>query len=183
MIDCTFELAACFNLRPAALGREIWRHEFREDNTRADELTHEARHGRTFYRTHCYLYPFETYLVPFAIRGGFDGGVDQQGSGCGFWLQIGLINTQCNPSEIGIASARTVGPFPAGHEFAVSSAVPLVWRDVAEAAWLLEGATVTECELSAAEALLSAARVLLRDRSSPSCTQLGTRVQTKQKPG
>eukprot|EP00959_Pyramimonas_sp_CCMP1952_P173059 3616675-Pyramimonas_sp.AAC.1 len=74
MIDCTFELAACFNLRPAALGREIWRHEFRGGNARADELTHEAGCGRTFYRTRCYLYPFETYLLPCAIRGGFDGG-------------------------------------------------------------------------------------------------------------
>eukprot|EP00959_Pyramimonas_sp_CCMP1952_P226565 4737394-Pyramimonas_sp.AAC.1 len=96
IIDFSFELAARFNLRLAALGRETWRHEFKEDNTRADELTHEAKSGRTFYITRCYLYPFETYLVSFAIRGGFDGWVDQQGSGCGFWLRIGLINTQCN---------------------------------------------------------------------------------------
>ena len=112
-----------------------------------------------------HLWPFESHLEPFAMRGAFDGGVCALGSGCGFWLQIGLINKGYVSESWD--NPRPVGPFPPGHEFSCSSAVPLVWRDVAEAAWLLEGATITECELSAAEALLCAARSLLRDLQTP----------------
>ena len=149
----------------------MFRHEFREDNGRADELTHLARNGQTFYKTQRYLWPFESHLEPFAMRGAFDGGVCALGSGCGFWLQVGLINKGYVSESWD--NPRPVGPFPPGLVFSCSSAVPLVWRDAAEAAWLLEGATITECELSAAEALLCAVRSLLRDLDSSSCLSAG----------
>ena len=80
--------------------------------------------------------------------------------GADFWLQIGYANHRydCNSYH-----PYSVSPFPPSSSLYVSSSTPLVWRDVAEAAWTLEeGSTITDAELSAAEALSSAARDLLR---------------------
>eukprot|EP00959_Pyramimonas_sp_CCMP1952_P133123 2783143-Pyramimonas_sp.AAC.1 len=131
VIDAMFEMTDVNHIRPASLGRDLFRHEFPEGNERA---------------------------TPIAIRGAFDGGVCLLGSGCGFRLHMGMLNRECVSEKLGFVQPRPVGPFPPGHELSFTTATPLVWRDVAEAAWLPEGVTIAECELSAAEALLCAAR-------------------------
>jgi len=159
-IDSMEQACNVWDARSSGFGKDLYRHEFREDNTRADLLTHLAREGQCFYNKDDYHYGFEDYLKPVALRGCYDGGVCSKGTGCGFWLQIGYANHRydCNSYH-----PYSVSPFPPSSRLYVSSSTPLVWREVAEAAWVLEeGSTITDAELSAAEALSSAARDLLR---------------------
>eukprot|EP00959_Pyramimonas_sp_CCMP1952_P060853 1271090-Pyramimonas_sp.AAC.1 len=62
-------------IRCSGMGIDLYKHEYREDNTRADELTHLAREGHCFYNQYEYRFNFESYLQPIACRGAFDGGV------------------------------------------------------------------------------------------------------------
>eukprot|EP00959_Pyramimonas_sp_CCMP1952_P219120 4581469-Pyramimonas_sp.AAC.1 len=65
------------------MGRDIYRHEYRDDNTRADELTHLVREGRPFYSNQIACSPIESkYLIHVAYRGVCDVGVDGDGRGC-----------------------------------------------------------------------------------------------------
>jgi len=92
-VETMYELSCRANIRAASVGRDIYRHEYREDNTRADELTHLAREGRTFYSNQVACSPIESqYLIHVAYRGACDGGVDGNGCGCGFWLQKGFLD-------------------------------------------------------------------------------------------
>ena len=88
-----YHLCKEYHVRPANLGRDLYIHEYREANTRADELTHMAREGHTFYHHHTHFYSFEVdTMEAVACRGAYDGGVCSKGSGCGFWLQVGYLN-------------------------------------------------------------------------------------------
>ena len=87
------DLTTQFGIRPANVGKGIFTHEYRAANTRADELTHQAREGRTFYRNYVHFRSYEAgLLIPIAYRGAYDGGVCGKGSACGFWLQAGYLD-------------------------------------------------------------------------------------------
>eukprot|EP00959_Pyramimonas_sp_CCMP1952_P295177 6173484-Pyramimonas_sp.AAC.1 len=68
-----------YHLRSNFPGRDFFKHEFRENNQRADALTHHAREGHE----RCTLRPVTPdYLRHYelvALRGRFDGGVDASG--------------------------------------------------------------------------------------------------------
>ena len=81
-----------------------------------------------------------------------------------FWLQVGYLNarhseyTDMYPSSSYSREAR-FSPYPSSTASPVHyhPSTPLVWRDAVTAAWLLPPrATITDCELSAAEALARA---------------------------
>ena len=70
----------------ATVGGDIGKHVYREGNQRADELTHIARQGNLENDATTELRGYHIH----ALRGGFDGGVDKDGAGAGYWLE-GLI--------------------------------------------------------------------------------------------
>ena len=123
-------MGSMLGVRPAERGRNIWAHSFREWNERADALTHIARNGGS-YDSWVYLDTWEILVYsPVLLRGGFDGGVDRRGTGCGCWLEVGLKSKY--------------------HE-----ELFVTYREVFSSAWTLgPGATVTDAELSAAERLV-----------------------------
>ena len=132
IINILSSLAEVYRVRAAANGRDIFKHEFREFNQKADRLTHEAREGHPHEQyKHIKL---DTYNVwkPIAIRGNFDGGKSATGTACGAFLDMAFI-----PRE----SAD-----PYRH---------VVWIEVWERAWLLEPhQTVTDAEMTAAECMV-----------------------------
>ena len=133
MINILGGLAEMYGVRAAANGRDIFKHEFREFNQKADRLTHEAREGHV----HEYYKPFNmnTLLVwkPIAIRGNFDGGKSAEGTACGAFFDIAFIPRDCISD-----------PYD-----------KVVWIEIWERAWLLEPhQTVTDAEMSAAECMV-----------------------------
>ena len=75
-----------YRLQGSGAGKNIGKHVYREGNERADTLTHIARTGdmeEDHSETFC------EYDL-FALRGAFDGGVDEEGAGAGWWLE-GLV--------------------------------------------------------------------------------------------
>ena len=172
-----FELTRKFGVRPANVGKDIFTHEYREANTRADELTHLAREGRTFYRNYVHFRSYEEgLLIPIAYRGAYDGGVCGKGSACGFWLQAGYLDTTPYHSYLHTCSSSSSSHASCLHHHQLhhhAHESPLVWRDVAESAWLLaETATITDCELAAAEALARAVRLDLVSLEGPRRAEL-----------
>lgn len=133
-------LAEMYGVRAAANGRDLFKHEFREFNEKADRLTHEAREGHV----HEYNKQFSpnTFDVwkPIAVRGNFDGGKSAEGTACGAFLDMAVIPRQC----------------------VSNSYDKVVWIEIWERAWLLEPhQTVTDAELSAAECTVHALTCLL----------------------
>ncbi len=130
-------LCSSYNIRPPAPGMDLIRHDFREWNTRADVLTHQAREGQIS-SSECspYTHDYETeFYVAAAIRAGFDGGVSSEGCGCGCWIDIGLKPRYWDRRD------------PA----------QLIWKSVFERAWLISPTTtVTDTELSALECIVTA---------------------------
>ena len=128
-------LCSFFGARPAAAGYDIFKHDFREWNTKADILTHQAREGHIIHHE-CSLFhhQYETeFYTPAAVRAGFDGGVCELGSGCGAWVQVGLRPRYWDRG----------------------SQEQLIWKDVFISAFCLPaGSTVTDTELSAAEQII-----------------------------
>ena len=110
-------------------GQDLLNHFYREGNARADKLSWEARLGPA----RKYWFPYQHALSGYhktALRGAFDGGVSNEGSGGGWWLQLGVQYHH--------------------HHFD--------WHDICEEAFgLSPQASVTECELTACYRLASAA--------------------------
>ena len=147
IINILAELTSCFNISSPVKGGHLIRHEYREANGRADELTHKARAGINFI---CYSFTpppcppdlslygnytisTNTIIPVVALRGAFDGGVSSEGVGSGWWLQ----------------STSSLGAHPD-------------WHDCGFGCFPLRShCTVCDAELSAVESLVDAiSRVL-----------------------
>ena len=160
-INDMYALSLSHRARAANVGRDIFVHEYREANTRADELTHLARDGQTFHHNYRHRFAFERdYLKVVACRGGYDGGVCSKGSACGYWMQIGYLNMSSRVSQHEMYPTR-YSPYPTTSSLHYHADTTLIWRDAVSAAWMIPGATITECELAAAEALTRAIRIEL----------------------
>ena len=116
-----------------AEGREPWLHIFREWNAAADRLTHLAREGKETWSA--------TFLPcrPAALRGCFDGGVDERGTAYGFEVQYTDHLPVCGP---------------------------ILWRQAAVVAKKLPFGSVTEAELTGAEQLM---RCMLEYAATGTC--------------
>ncbi len=159
LVDKIAWLENRYHLRSSFLGRDFLKHEFRENNQRADALTHCAREGRECYTMRPVPPDLLEYHELVALRGRFDGGVDASGCGIGFFLEAAFLPHPEHCSKRLRHSAAPDSPQPA------ASCDGLVWRDVAEAALLLpRDSTVTDAELTALERLIGAAECVLRAR-------------------
>ena len=85
------ELHEEFNVVGAAVGGNIGKHVYREGNQRADELTHIARVRDIEYDI---THDLQEYDL-LALRGAFDGGVDKDKAGAGWWLE-GLVKASAS---------------------------------------------------------------------------------------
>ena len=132
-------MSSMYNVRAASQGRDLFKHEFREFNGRADRLTHLAREGHSYTLENYDVQRFSSYgRIPIAVRGSFDGGVSEAGVGCGAWMEVAVASH--NPSH------ASGGP-----------STRISWETVFERAWLIDpSCTVTESELSAAECMVHA---------------------------
>jgi len=72
-------------LRPPCAGADCVKHMYREGNTYADKLSWEARGAYTSRKRENYAILHNNKIT--GLRGFFDGGVSQEGSGGGWWLQ------------------------------------------------------------------------------------------------
>ena len=123
-------MSSMYNVRAACQGRDVFKHEFREFNERADRLTHMAREGRSYTLENYEVQSFSSNgRIPIAVRGSFDGGVSEAGVGCGAWMEVAFASHNSR----------------------------ICWETVFERAWLIDpSCTVTESELSAAECMVHA---------------------------
>ena len=158
----------CKGLRPSNLGADFVKHEYREGNARADELTHKARNGEYIYEFDlASVYPPHLHhtMQVIGLRGKFDGGVDETGVGIGWWLQIGLLplghshTLDFSVEHVHVSkrarSSYSSSSFPHTH---TPSSFSIDWRDVSQCARSLSpSATITDAELSALEGLTEAA--------------------------
>ena len=120
-----------FGVMPASVGRDLFRHIYREGNGEADLLTHRAREGLCQLRDNTFEYLSGTEK-PTGLRGYFDGGVDADGGvGCGWVLWCTFEgNARAGPPQ---------------------------WYRVADESFCIApGTTVTDSELSAVEQLILA---------------------------
>ena len=129
------EMSDEHNVSCPCFGRDPWKHIYRELNKYADELTWNARNGRCerWYDTQ-YVHYNKNYIRH--IRGCWDGGVSEIGSGVGCWVEI-----------------SAGGNDPWHCVFHESYLLPF-------------GSTVTEAELNACERLFKAVRQIVVDISS-----------------
>ena len=161
----------CSGLRPSNLGADFVKHEYREGNTRADELTHKARNGEyinEFNVAAAFPPHLHHTMQAIGLRGKFDGGVDETGVGIGWWLQIGLIplghshTLDFSVEHVHVSKRARYSsslPSPRTH---TPSTFPIDWRDVGQCALALSPAcTITDAELSALEGLTMAAEKAL----------------------
>ena len=142
--ECIRSLDECcsnYLVRPPSLGSDIVRHEYREGNERADDLTHVAREGGpTSSNLPHTLLPYERDLYRLShLRGAFDGGVSCEGSGCGCWLDAIYVL------------------LPQFHAYP-DLPRELTRKIVEEAFTISPESTVTDTELSALEALVRGTR-------------------------
>ena len=139
-----------YNIRASVAGGDVFKHEYREANQRADALTHDAREGRERY-VYRPVQPEFKDSVCVALRGRYDGGVDAKGSGIGFWLQAAFLSRP----ELSAKRLRSSFSLPHPH-------YSIVWSTIAEcAARLPRGSTITDCELTALERLTETAQSFL----------------------
>ena len=148
VVDILDSVCTECNVQTPAPGCDLWKHLYREGNKRADLLTWELRNKPNTNRKHVRLENLcNTCETLIAVRGSFDGGVSSIGSGGDWWLDGEFADTaSCMLARQGC-----------------DCSVPVCRRPLAEEAFGLHpGATVTECELEAAERLASAAAEIIR---------------------
>ena len=135
MINIFSGMSEFYGVRPPCQGADLVRHEYRENNTIADNLTHQAREGHQhkWIDVRFLQHPFSNVKC-VGLRGAFDGGKDDSAVACGAWLEI--------------AASMSGGA--------------VRWIPIYRECYLIScQASVTEAELSAAESLVEASLFVL----------------------